>query len=193
MEEAGTGERSDALGDAADRQRGWLRLGHTGVANGQRCSSDALAGPTGLAQHGPDETEPDEANATSNPDTINDKMARYEDATHIETIEMLTGLRYRAGERSQGISTDDISPALIRGDTGIAIDKDGRGAADKTKKFKAADEYVCTDCGERPRRTIYLIYYLFQVDMSASFFRTGTLGSSEWRKGPSGPMTLCNA
>ena len=101
----------------------------------------------------------DEANATSNPDTINDKMARYEGATHIETIEMLTGLRYRDGERSQGISTGDISPALIRGDAGIAIpaDKDGRGAADKKKKFKAADEYVCTDCGERPSRTIYLI------------------------------------
>ncbi len=92
----------------------------------------------------------DEANATSNPDTINDKMARYEGATHIETIEMLTGLRYRDGERSQGISTGDASPALIRGDAGIAIpvDKDGRGAANNKKKLKAADEYVCTDCGE---------------------------------------------
>jgi hypothetical protein len=91
----------------------------------------------------------DEANASFKPDSINDKMARYEGATHIETIEMLTGLRYRDGERSQGISTGDASPALIRGDAGIAIpiDKDNRGAADKKKKFKAADEYVCTDCG----------------------------------------------
>ncbi|MCJ1339270.1 blue light receptor [Bachmanniomyces sp. S44760] len=110
----------------------------------------------------------DEANAFTKPDSINDKMARYEGATHIETIEMLTGLRYRDGERSQGISTGDASPALIRGDAGIAIpvDKESRGA-DKKKKLKVADEYVCTDCG--------------------------TLDSPEWRKGPNGPKTLCNA
>jgi DNA-directed RNA polymerase subunit RPC12/RpoP len=43
------------------------------------------------------------------------------------------------------------------------------GGGDKkfSKKTKAADEYVCTDCG--------------------------TLDSPEWRKGPSGPKTLCNA
>ena len=94
-----------------------------------------------------------EANASTRPDSINDKMARYEGATHIETIEMLTGLRYREGERSQGISTGDASPALIRGDAGIAIpaDKDGRvGQTDKKKKLKVADEYVCTDCGRSP-------------------------------------------
>lgn len=109
----------------------------------------------------------DEANASLKPDSINDKMARYEGATHIETIEMLTGLRYRDGERSQGISTGDASPALIRGDAGIAIpvDKENRGT-DKKKKLKVADEYVCTDCG--------------------------TLDSPEWRKGPNGPKTLCN-
>ncbi|KAI9719449.1 MAG: hypothetical protein M1812_003520 [Candelaria pacifica] len=111
----------------------------------------------------------DEANASSKNETINDKMARYEGATHIETIEMLTGLRYRDGERSQGISTGDASPALIRGDAGIAIpvDKDTRAGGDKKKKLKVADEYVCTDCG--------------------------TLDSPEWRKGPNGPKTLCNA
>ena len=110
----------------------------------------------------------DEANASFKQDSINDKMRRYEGATHIETIEMLTGLRYRDGERSQGISTGDASPTLIRGDAGIAIsvDKDGR-SGDKKKKLKVADEYVCTDCG--------------------------TLDSPEWRKGPSGPKTLCNA
>ncbi|KAH7052288.1 cutinase gene palindrome-binding protein [Macrophomina phaseolina] len=111
----------------------------------------------------------DEVLAASKPDSINDKMARYEGATHIDTIEMLTGLRYRDGERSQGISTGDTSPALIRGDAGIAIlvDKENRGSSDKKKKLKVADEYVCTDCG--------------------------TLDSPEWRKGPNGPKTLCNA
>lgn len=91
----------------------------------------------------------EDANASSIPDSMNDKMARYEGATHIETIEMLTGLRYQDGERSQGISTGDQSPALIRGDAGIAIpvDKEARGG-DKKKKIKLPDEYVCTDCGK---------------------------------------------
>jgi len=111
----------------------------------------------------------DEALASARPDSISDKMARYEGATHIETIEMLTGLRYRDGERSQGISTGAPSPALIRGDAGIAIfaDRDSRTNIDRKKKTKVADEYVCTDCG--------------------------TLDSPEWRKGPNGPKTLCNA
>lgn len=124
----------------------------------------------------------DEALAASRPDSINDKMARYEGATHVETIEMLTGLRYREGERSKGISTGASSPALIRGDAGIPIQVDKNGCpvsrpdpaspydaafGDKKKKMKVADEYVCTDCG--------------------------TLDSPEWRKGPNGPKTLCNA
>ncbi|KAL1302277.1 hypothetical protein AAFC00_002696 [Neodothiora populina] len=104
------------------------------------------------------------------PDSIADKMSRYEGSNHLETIEMLTGLRYRDGERSHGISTGDTSPALIRGDAGIAIlldrDRDGH-QKEKKKKLKLADEYVCADCG--------------------------TLDSPEWRKGPKGPKTLCNA
>ncbi|KAL2155212.1 hypothetical protein VTH82DRAFT_3888 [Thermothelomyces myriococcoides] len=89
-------------------------------------------------------------------------------ATHADTIEMLTGLRYQEGERSRGITTGNPSPALITGDVGIAIpmDRDQR-SGDKKKKLKLAEEYVCTDCG--------------------------TLESPEWRKGPGGPKTLCNA
>jgi PAS domain S-box-containing protein len=126
-----------------------------------------------------------EALAASRPDSINDKMARYEGVTHLESIEMLTGLLYRDGERANGISTGAASPTLIRGDAGvdIAVDKDGRptmpgvggkpahggsgDGGDKKKKMKVAEEFVCTDCG--------------------------TLDSPEWRKGPSGPKTLCNA
>jgi len=125
-----------------------------------------------------------EALAASKPDSINDKMARYEGVTHLESIEMLTGLLYRDGERANGISTGAASPTLIRGDAGIdiAVDKDGRPTMpgvggkpahgsgdlnDKKKKVKVAEEFVCTDCG--------------------------TLDSPEWRKGPSGPKTLCNA
>ncbi|KAM5355380.1 hypothetical protein ACJ41O_002026 [Fusarium nematophilum] len=108
------------------------------------------------------------AAAGSRPDSLKDKMARYEGASHTETIEMLTGLRYIEGERSRGITTGNASPTLIKGDAGIAIpiERDPR-TGDKKKKLKTSEEYVCTDCG--------------------------TLDSPEWRKGPSGPKTLCNA
>ncbi|KAK1690474.1 GATA zinc finger protein [Colletotrichum godetiae] len=106
--------------------------------------------------------------AGSRPDSLKDKMARYEGNSHTDTIEMLTGLRYIEGERSRGITTGNASPTLVKGDAGIAIpqDRDPR-TGDKKKKLKTSEEYVCTDCG--------------------------TLDSPEWRKGPSGPKTLCNA
>ncbi|RMZ79029.1 hypothetical protein DV737_g3604, partial [Chaetothyriales sp. CBS 132003] len=117
----------------------------------------------------------DQANAFARPDSITDKMARYEGSSHVDSIEMLTGLRYREGERSRGISTGGKSPALIRGDAGIDIPAEktdprysSTSHADrKPKKVKSADEFVCTDCG--------------------------TLDSPEWRRGPNGPKTLCNA
>jgi len=116
----------------------------------------------------------DEANAFARSDSMTDKMDRYQGSSHVDSIEMLTGLRYREGERSHGISTGGASPALIRGDAGIDIPVDktesryGASYLDKKpKKVKGADEYVCTDCG--------------------------TLDSPEWRKGPNGPKTLCNA
>ncbi|KAK4191867.1 putative white collar 2 protein [Podospora australis] len=108
-----------------------------------------------------------EGMAGSRPDSIRDKMARYE-GTHVDTIERLTGLRYRDGESARAIASGNGSPTLIRGDVGIAIsaERDSR-SGDKKKKLKVAEEYVCTDCG--------------------------TLESPEWRKGPNGPKTLCNA
>ncbi|KAK2594558.1 white collar 2 type of transcription factor [Conoideocrella luteorostrata] len=128
-----------------------------------------------IANNTHDETNPaltrenlEGAVAARRSDSLGDKMARYEGNSHAETIEMLTGLRYLEGERSRGITTGGRSPTLIRGDAGIAIplDRDSR-AGEKKKKLKTAEEYVCTDCG--------------------------TLDSPEWRKGPSGPKTLCNA
>ena len=87
--------------------------------------------------------------AGSKPDSLRDKMARYEGASHTETIEMLTGLRYMEGERSRGITTGNTSPTLIKGDAGIAIplDRDPR-TGEKKKKLKTSEEYVCTDCGQ---------------------------------------------
>ncbi|KAK6539288.1 blue light receptor [Orbilia ellipsospora] len=108
-------------------------------------------------------------NSAMRSDSLRDKMARYEGVTHADTIEMLTGLRYNEGERSRGISTGDTSPSLIRGDVGVPMsaDRESRGSGERKKKIKVTNEYVCTDCG--------------------------TLDSPEWRKGPTGPKTLCNA
>ena len=156
---------SDAPGvDIQNRRSSSAQSGQSGDYNGMPPPAKPSISNTALTQQ-----NLEEANASSKVDSITDKMARYEGANHIEGIEMLTGLRYRDGERSQGISTGDMSPMLIRGDAGIAIpvDKENRGSGDKKKKAKAADEYVCTDCG--------------------------TLDSPEWRKGPNGPKTLCNA
>jgi PAS domain S-box-containing protein len=88
------------------------------------------------------------AAAESRPDSLRDKMARYEGNSHTDTIEMLTGLRYIEGERSRGITTGNASPVLIKGDVGIAIpvDRDPR-TGEKKKKLKTSEEYVCTDCG----------------------------------------------
>ncbi|KZL69145.1 GATA zinc finger protein [Colletotrichum tofieldiae] len=82
--------------------------------------------------------------AGNRPDSLKDKMARYEGAaSHTDTIEMLTGLRYIEGERSRGITTGNASPTLIKGDAGIAIplDRDPR-TGDKKKKLKTSEEYV---------------------------------------------------
>lgn len=92
------------------------------------------------------------ASVGARPDSLKDKMARYEGA-YTDTIEMLTGLRYVEGERSKGITTGNASPTLIKGDAGIAIpvDRDPR-TGEKKKKLKTSEEYVCTDCGKlRPR------------------------------------------
>lgn len=99
------------------------------------------------------------SNAGAYRDSLRDKMARYEGASHAETIEMLTGLRYIEGERSRGITTGNTSPALIKGDAGIAIPKDRDGRlGDKKKKIKVSEEYVCTDCGRLHRIQIPFIH-----------------------------------
>ncbi|PKS08251.1 hypothetical protein jhhlp_005194 [Lomentospora prolificans] len=109
-----------------------------------------------------------EGAAGSRSDSLRDKMARYEGGSRAETIEMLTRLRYVDGERNRSSTAFRASPQLITGDAGIAIPV-GREprSGDKKKKQKLVEEYVCTDCG--------------------------TLESPEWRKGPNGPKTLCNA
>lgn len=103
-----------------------------------------------------------EGAAGSKADSLRDKMARYEGASHTDTIEMLTGLRYLEGERSRGITTGNASPTLIKGDVGIAIpvDRDPR-TGEKKKKLKTSEEYVCTDCGKYSSQLRELFLLLF--------------------------------
>lgn len=93
--------------------------------------------------------------------------ASRSDTSVVDGIEMLTGLRYAEGERSRGLSTGARDGGLIQGPPEINHISASSDDNDKKKKIKTSEEYVCTDCG--------------------------TLASPEWRKGPSGPKTLCNA
>ncbi|SPO01931.1 related to Cutinase gene palindrome-binding protein [Cephalotrichum gorgonifer] len=108
--------------------------------------------------------------AGSQPDLLRDKMARYELGSHANTADTLTGLGYKAWARGRaaGASTSSRStPRQITGDAGIAIPLGRDTRQGEKKKQKVAEENICTDCG--------------------------TLESPEWRKGPQGPKTLCNA
>lgn len=96
---------------------------------------------------------------------------QVDNSSYIDGIEIMTGLRYGEGERSRGLSTGETNGGLIQDDADVALLAEQLGQSpgdgDKKKKLKTSEEYVCTDCG--------------------------TLASPEWRKGPSGPKTLCNA
>ncbi|QQK46147.1 GATA transcription factor LreB [Penicillium digitatum] len=88
--------------------------------------------------------------------------------SHIDGIEVMTGLNYAEGERSQGLSTGVSRGRLIHCDIDITTAADQERNAqegDRRKRLKA--QHVCSDCG--------------------------TADSPEWRKGPNGPKTLCNA
>ncbi|PGH11619.1 hypothetical protein AJ79_04759 [Helicocarpus griseus UAMH5409] len=97
----------------------------------------------------------------------------FDDSTYLDGIELMTGLHYRSGERAQGISTGDPNGTLIQGDAPPASVLAGRDERRKSnnnerrRSSKPVETHFCTDCG--------------------------TFSSPEWRKGPSGKKTLCNA
>jgi hypothetical protein len=117
---------------------------------------------------------------------MEDKMARYEGQSHFDTVELLTGLHYTEGERSRGISTGEANGSLIRDGSGISIPPEREASrGDKKKKAKIVEDYVCTDCGKS-------FWMQCNYSANANLF-PGSLESPEWRKGPSGRKTLCNA
>ncbi|KAL4738748.1 hypothetical protein BDV11DRAFT_189000 [Aspergillus similis] len=90
--------------------------------------------------------------------------------SHLNDVDLLTGLHFTKGERAQGISTGTRDGRLYYS-TITSVKPSSRieqrvpPENEFRKRLKA--EYKCADCG--------------------------TSDSPEWRKGPEGPKTLCNA
>ncbi|KAJ5679546.1 hypothetical protein N7462_007790 [Penicillium macrosclerotiorum] len=121
-------------------------------------------------QDSTDTVAPNSDDSDSGPsgDYYSDNHPRAEGLSHIDGIEVMTGLYYGDGERSQGLSTGLPQGRLIHCDIDITTAADqARNVqeGDRRKRLKA--QHVCGDCG--------------------------TADSPEWRKGPGGPKTLCNA
>lgn len=91
--------------------------------------------------------------------------------SHLNDIELLTGLFLTEGERAQGISTG-IPDGYLYHFTGtktpsIEQNRKQQPPPQNEPRKRMKGEYRCADCG--------------------------TSDSPEWRKGPGGPKTLCNA
>ncbi|RDW94183.1 GATA transcription factor LreB [Aspergillus mulundensis] len=101
---------------------------------------------------------------------------------HLNDVELLTGLYLREGERSQGISTGLRENRLYNQLAGANASNttantntnanppsimEQRVPPESEPRKRLRAEYKCADCG--------------------------TSDSPEWRKGPEGPKTLCNA
>jgi hypothetical protein len=163
----------ESMSDMQSEMRSDMTMG-TSSTDGTIKPASSVAAPGGGQALGGVETptpnmgltqEALDATGSSRPDSLRDKMARYEGTSPAATVERLTGMRFPDGDHQSGAH---MGPSIIRGDAGIAIaiDRDPR-TGEKKKKLKTTDEYLCTDCG--------------------------TLDSPEWRKGPKGPKSLCNA
>lgn len=119
-----------------------------------------------------DSTETVAPNSDESDDVQGDYFSEHAPRTgglsHIEGIEVMTGLYYGDGERSRGLSTGARRGRLIQCDIDITTAADqARNVQEGDRRKRLKGQHVCTDCG--------------------------TADSPEWRKGPSGPKTLCNA
>ncbi|KAJ5809891.1 uncharacterized protein N7503_002109 [Penicillium pulvis] len=129
-------------------------------ATGQIILSDQESSETAAAQS--EDSDP------SDGAEFFEKAPKPEGLSHIDGIEVMTGLFYGDGERSQGLSTGMRRGRLVHCDIDITTAADqARNVQEGDRRKRLKGQHVCTDCG--------------------------TADSPEWRKGPSGPKTLCNA
>ncbi|KAL4943380.1 hypothetical protein BDV06DRAFT_190111 [Aspergillus oleicola] len=89
-----------------------------------------------------------------------------EPTSHLSGIELMTGLFLTEGERAQGISTG-IPEGHLYNSAASSTPVEPQVLAESEPRKRLKGEYQCADCG--------------------------TSDSPEWRKGPDGPKTLCNA
>lgn len=139
------------------------------VGSGSSQSAPSRGGSSDQGSH-----SPDTLGANSDESDTNQSSEFYpepptsETYTHIDGIEVMTGLHYREGERSQGLSTGGNRGRLVHCDIDITTAADQeRNAQEGDRRKRLKGQHVCGDCG--------------------------TADSPEWRKGPNGPKTLCNA
>ncbi|KAL0092514.1 GATA-type zinc finger transcription factor [Phycomyces blakesleeanus] len=102
----------------------------------------------------------------------------------LESVSLFTGLRYDLGERSRGISLGLVGelttvaqlppsmPSTINSIERVTVHDEDEETNEqqkrvKKKRIEVEAPKICTDCG--------------------------TTSAPEWRKGPKGPKTLCNA
>ncbi|KAJ5086705.1 transcriptional regulator family: GATA type zinc finger [Penicillium alfredii] len=110
----------------------------------------------------------DESDTNPSVDYFSEKRYHIDALSHIDGIEVMTGLRYGDGERSQGLSTGVRRGRLVQCDIDVTTTADqARNAQEGDRRKRLKSQHVCGDCG--------------------------TADSPEWRKGPGGPKTLCNA
>lgn len=110
----------------------------------------------------------DESDTNPSMDYFSEKATHTEGISHIDGIEVMTGLYYGDGERSQGLSTGMRRGRLVHCDIDITTAADqARNAQEGDRRKRLKGQHMCSDCG--------------------------TADSPEWRKGPNGPKTLCNA
>lgn len=155
-------------------QQQWIRRpDNTGSISPTEDRDGYETGPTNSPEKGMmlPPAKPGVSSAAQEPyhvaDGSQDSVSRSDASSIFDGIEMMTGLRYSEGERSRGLSTGGPDAVLIQDDSDLHLYGLSSDEHDNKKRVKTSAQYVCTDCG--------------------------TLESPEWRKGPSGPKTMCNA
>ncbi|CAI7614285.1 unnamed protein product [Penicillium bialowiezense] len=137
----------------------------------QMGSGSSQSAPSGVGSSDQESHSPDTLGANSDESDTNAEFypePPAETYTHIDGIEVMTGLYYGDGERSQGLSTGGNRGRLVHCDIDITTAADQeRNAQEGDRRKRLKGQHVCGDCG--------------------------TADSPEWRKGPNGPKTLCNA
>ncbi|CAG8023266.1 unnamed protein product [Penicillium olsonii] len=159
--------------EASAARAPYSRVDETSGLHGGSGSSQSA--PSGAGSSDQESHSPDTIGANSDESDTNQSGPGEsypeppgETYTHIDGIEVMTGLYYGDGERSQGLSTGGNRGRLVHCDIDITTAADQeRNAQEGDRRKRLKGQHVCGDCG--------------------------TADSPEWRKGPNGPKTLCNA